>query len=194
MGIGSLLRRTQAEPHPEATEDAEGSSGIVGTRRNLFKLLGMGAAGAVGASLLDASPAGATTLSTLDVTGTATFTRSGVVTLTSASKRTADGSYSYVSVKVPGGLTLKSHVLLTTQTMPIGAGQGLISATAVPNTQNGEFVLYADQVDSPTQVPGSSSARSAAMCCKRGTRFDECGRRSSCESVRVQGEAIITPM
>ena len=59
MGIGSLLRRTQAEAEPQDAESEERTEGIVGTRRNLFKLLGIGAAGAVGASLIESSPAGA---------------------------------------------------------------------------------------------------------------------------------------
>jgi hypothetical protein len=67
MSIWSLLRDRRTEPQSEVTDPADRTVRIVGTRRNLFKLLGIGAAGAVGASVLEASPASAGTGNGADV-------------------------------------------------------------------------------------------------------------------------------
>ncbi len=128
MGIRSLLRGGVTESTPE-----NGRVERVGSRRNLFKLLGIGAAGAVGASVLEASPAGATTVPNLKVNGVASFVRSGVVTV-------ADNGVT--TVKVPGGLSASSHVLATMNAVADG-GQGVLHVwAAVPDTQTGTITLY----------------------------------------------------
>ncbi len=68
----------------------------------------------------------------LAVQGVATFTRSGVVSLTTAGTS--------VVVTVPGGLKTTSHVLATLQT-DTGAATLAIHA-AVPNTSTGKITLY----------------------------------------------------
>lgn len=67
MSIWSLLRVKRIEPQSEETDLGDRTVGIVGTRRNLSKLLGIGAAGAVGVSVLEASPASAGTGNGADV-------------------------------------------------------------------------------------------------------------------------------
>jgi len=68
----------------------------------------------------------------LQVQGKATFTRSGVVSLTTAGTS--------VLVTVPGGLTTTSHVLATLQS-DTGAATLAIHA-AVPNTSTGKVTIY----------------------------------------------------
>ncbi len=125
----SLFRRRNAEP--PAAENGTGEP--IGTRRNLFKLLGIGAAGAVGASLLESSPAGATTVPNLKVNGVASFIRSGLVTVAK------DG---VTTVTVPGGLTSNSHVLATMNAITDG-GKGVAHVWAVvPDTATGTITIY----------------------------------------------------
>jgi hypothetical protein len=66
----------------------------------------------------------------LSVQGVASFTRSGVVSLT--------GAASSVVVSVPGGLTATSHVLATLQT---NTGTVAVRA-AVPNPANGKVTIF----------------------------------------------------
>jgi hypothetical protein len=66
----------------------------------------------------------------LTVQGIASFTRSGVKTLSAAA--------SSVTVQVPGGLTAASHVLATLQTH---TGTVAVQA-AVPNASNGTVIIY----------------------------------------------------
>lgn len=139
MGIQSLLRGV-------STDNEKGES--VGSRRNLFKILGLGAAGAVGVSLLEASPAGATTLSTLDVTGVAKFARSGVVPVPTG---TFPDGFANLTVKVPGGLTAASHVLVQLEIPKVNLSNTntwpnmYASVAAVTlNTSDGEFTVWFD--------------------------------------------------
>ncbi len=68
--------------------------------------------------------------SALEVTGVATFTRSGVATLSAPATS--------VAVTVPGGLKTTSHVLATLQT-----DTGAIAVrAAVPDTANGKVTVY----------------------------------------------------
>ena len=115
-----------------------GGYGVTGYSANGDGILGQtnasGRSGVIGQDVSGGNGIGVTAQSAtgtaLKVEGVATFTRSGVVTLS------APGTS--VLVTVPGGLTTTSHVLATLQTNP---GTVAVRA-AVPDTANGKVTIY----------------------------------------------------
>jgi hypothetical protein len=118
--------------------DSTTHAGVVGTSSDSVGVAGYtkatGQAGVLGADESASGGIGVQATSThgtaLEVGGKATFTRSGVATLSAAATS--------VTVTVAGGLTSTSHVLATLQT-----DTGTIAVrAAVPDASNGKVTIY----------------------------------------------------
>ncbi len=144
-GVSAQTSGLEVGTAPGVWGDSEANTGVQGTSSTDIGVLGVsdtntGVQGTsssyIGVSGVSDTGTGVKAQSTsgnaLEVTGAATFTRSGVATLSAPATS--------VAVTVPGGLKTTSHVLATLQT-DTGAATLAIHA-AVPNTSTGKITIY----------------------------------------------------